>query len=223
MKIKLAIVFTMVLLASATSGYALPVDVVNYSFETNIQGVVLLDGQAATVDFQGWTESSGYAGAYNPGGSTGGLDQAPDGEIVAYMANDGSVTLQDLSSYSLREGATLTLQVDVGWWWGSDAPNFDIAIVSDGVWLASTSDISGLTPGTFGTVTLQYEVTDPGLNEENVAIVIAKDGGGLMFFDNVRLSNDGPTSVPEPTTLLLLGAGMFSISMARSVKKLLGR
>lgn len=232
MKTKIASFVVLSILALAANSQALSVDVINYSFEINNLGIVPGEGEVMSgIDFPGWVETSGYAGVYNPGelgfsssiNPETGLVDAPDGQLVAYMANSGSVTLQDIEGYTLRQGATLTLQLDVGWWSGLDVPNFEISLVSDGVLLASTSDTSDLAPGTFGNVTLQYDVTDPALEGQNLAIVIAYDGGGLMFFDNVRLTNDGPTPVPEPVTLLLLGAGMFSLGLARSAKKLIRR
>lgn len=231
MKNIVASILALSILAFATSGHALSVDVFNFSFETNNLGLVLGEGQIASgIDFPGWVESAGYAGVYNPGqlgffpsiNPETGLVDAPDGLLVAYMANNGSVTLQNLQGYSLKQGATLTLQLDIGWWYGLQAPSFQVGLVSGGNWLATTSDISGLAPGTFGNVTLQYEVTDPALVGQNLAIVIQNDGG-LFFFDNVRLTNDGPTAVPEPATLLLLGAGMVSLGFARRVKRLLRR
>jgi len=149
----------------------------------------------------------------------------PPGTIAGIVPNatNGSATWQDV---------TLTGD-SVSWWWGfvanDHAPYDDSAFV---LALNPTSGIVGAyaklaaivstdawhTVGSYGATGWNQLMFGPGTGDYRIAFgvvnTIALDATSYLFLDNGpgTLQN---TSVPEPTTMLLLGSGLIGLWGAR--------
>ncbi|MEW6107763.1 MAG: PEP-CTERM sorting domain-containing protein [Nitrospirota bacterium] len=201
---------------------ALPVPIENYSFEA----IVLGDG-SSSPGITGWTTSLGPtswgAGVYNPRVSNYGTGVTiPDGSNVAYINNNGAYISQIISDYFITADTLLTLSVDVGWRLDglSGEPLYGIQLLSNGTIL--NSGFSSLVQGSFVTASISYLVgADNSFIGQPLEIRFTKIGNSSVQFDNVRLENDHTSAaVPEPSTLLLLGAGLLGFGIfARKRKK----
>jgi hypothetical protein len=192
--------------ASATGA---PILVVNPGFELPASG----DNGFSNEEITGWVVDSGTfqlkAGVYNP---PAGEITPSEGQNVAYLGPFGqpASSISQVLSVLLAPSTTYTLQVDVGRRAGSPDAGFGLALLAGGTELASVTNSFVLPVGTMDTATLVFVSPDDlGGSGGLLAIRLFNAASfGQTNYDNVRLdASAGPLTVPEPTSLTLLGIG----------------
>ena len=220
--IKPLLLIFLVFLVAEINVFALPVPVINNSFE---DGIRLTDNNGMGVwgyDFNsGWDIVTGRAGTWMPSDDMFSYD-IPDGDSVAWL-NEGSSISQDLN-HTVNGGNTLTLDVAVGLRSNfAYSSAFSVEIWAEGSRLASTgAGVGSISSGEFINLSFSYviENNDPYLGRQ-LSIVFNNLGGGdrQLAFDNVHFDNGLTTTpVPEPATVLLLGAGLVGLAGFRRRK-----
>lgn len=199
----------------STTSIATSITIINPSFENPV-----LDDNGYKYGIEGWGYV-GLAGVWNP--STTFYDSIPDGSNVAFV-NSGYLyqTISDSDLPTLIMDHTYTLEVEVGMrdgyfakyseWPGYSAQLWDI---DSGTLLAEENGLTFTEDGTFVTSTLTYIATAE--TDGHVYQIRLYSGGdvGQVNFDNVRLNNNFTEAIPEPSTLLLIGAGLLGLALVR--------
>lgn len=212
-------------LCFAVSASAVPISIVNPSFEMQ----PLADGVANTGNAAGWTESpaGGSLGWYNPNQTSythadivdtnpsGGTLGDMDGKNAAYNISDGG-SLSQILTTSVLVGWDYTLTVAVGDRDAGPRPDFggyridlldgDSVIATTGNVLASPGN------GTFTDVSLFYtaQAGDAGLLEIRLTAIGLAGSTHATDFDNVRLD-----AIPEPGTAMLVLLGLSGLALRR--------
>jgi hypothetical protein len=150
-------------------------------------------GQAATF----WPDTAEF-----PGG-------APQGVNVAAVGNNvGGGMVSQILSATVQADTTYTLMVDVGQRLDFPLVSYTVALIANGVTLASDSSLRPA-PGTFLTDTILYNSgSNPAQLGQNLEIQLSGPIGGQADFDDVRLN---ATAVPEPASLWLMVSGAVSL------------
>lgn len=201
-------------LFAAHAVFALPITVLNPSFETfnalnnACAGADCAFNVAAVPDWQG-----GFVtGSFRPGTNTLYFDSLPDGIIVGY-ASDGA--LSQTVSETVQDGVTYTLLVDLGN--RKDLNPFG----SISLTIGGNAPIFGTGPaipeGGFATYTVSYTGIPADIGKSIQISLFA--GGTGAFYDNVRLSNSltAPEPIPEPSSIALtaMGCGLLAVVRKR--------
>jgi hypothetical protein len=204
-----------ILALGAVSGFANPISVSNFSFESlPIGGLPLHVGTCVScvysrgVAIPGWLSvGSGTNGEFRPGppGNTTYFNSLSDGTTSAYV-NIGTVLSQTVGE-TVNLGEVYTLLVDIGW-----RKDLQFAGTADLLINGVTHTATGVQPalGSFGT----FEITYTGLFADvgKPITIQLKSNGVQGNFDDVRLGGVplATAAVPEPGSLmLLLGGGLL--------------
>lgn len=206
------VVTTLGVLALPVAVYAAPITLTNASFES----VVLADG-ASVNSTPGWTRIG--TSTLNPTAAQL-VAEAYDGQNVALFTG-GELLTQTVGTI---EYGTYTLTAAIGNPLGFPLGGLGLSLRRGTTFLQQTSS-SLVTPadGMYSLLTVIYTVTSSNLNGdffgENLNILALSSGSGTqVVLDDVRLDlepMDGPTAVPEPASLGLLGLGALVLGLTR--------
>jgi len=209
MNVKAMMTTSLAILGVATNVFATPITVANASFETtNPLDIPCLGTGCAfnTAAIPGWFNTpGGNTGSWQPGNpaNTFYFDTIPDGNTVGYSS--GQLIYQDVSEV-VQLGVTYTLLVEVGnrkdfpqagivqlFIGGINQPGNTIVTATGGTaveggWTTFTATYTGIAADVGKFITI-------GLRANNL-------GGD---FDNMRLSSSTAATVPEPSSLWLIG------------------
>jgi hypothetical protein len=196
----------------ATTAFTSPVTLVNASFELSdgkfgLAGDIFGNWQYG--DIQGWSHSSTdeeFGGIWSP--KLGYTDVIPDGNSIGWLM-DGYI--EQLIGEQVEAGDTYELSIDIGNRSDHAFPNYSVAIMAGESVLASSGSVVP-DEGEFETLSLKYIVPfdDPNIGND-LGIRISFLGEGVQLnFDNLNFSNDdsNTSSVPEPSSVFLLGLGV---------------
>ena len=212
--------------AAANHAEASSIVITNAGFETPAIG----NNTFQLGSFAGWlvtpslVSTTADGGVFDPGAQYPGA--IPEGENVAF-SSDGlafgwsSGILSQVLTATLASSTMYTLQVDVGDRLDTILTGYLIELLAGSTVLAS--DNSSLAPVSgFLTSTIQFQSgASPAELGQTLQIRLRLIGSQVgqvaqVNFDNVRLDATlVDASVPEPTTLLLLGSGLAAAGLRR--------
>ena len=205
---------------AASTAFAGPIAVGNASFETLPAGGLPLTGCGAGCSYDegtaipGWSSTGFFTGQFQPGPSSGNFayfNSVPNGLTVAYT-NGG--TISQTVGPTVALGVVYTLQVEQGVRNDIGDPGVIDLLINGTPWFATGV---AATPGNWSTYTATYIGL---LADVGQAITIElTSAAGQGDWDNVRLSDNIATGVPEPLTLALFGAGLAGMAGMRRRKK----
>ena len=210
----------LVCLALAVAGFtSLPlyadstIPVQNASFETTNPLTIPCGGTCAYNfgPIPGWT-TVGDAGSWQPSSSYFNLP-LPDGNIVAYT-NGGTIS-QTLTGISVLANTSYSLSVFIGNRLDGFTNTYSIALDAGSTVLCSFSGSSAtIAAGTFADQTCSFN-SGSVVPSGDLSIVLT-GGGPQADFDKVSLTS----SVPEPSSLLLIGSGsLFMVLLLAYFKR----
>ena len=166
----------------------------------------------------GWSAIAG--GSWRPGTY---FSSIPDGSLIGFVNATRSLT-QDLTGQSVQANSQYTFSFYVGE--RSDGSSGAYTISLDTILGGVTSTLctvpgnaNTIKPGTFQLESCNYTSGGSGFPGGDLYLVFTANSGQLDV-DNVSLTVQG---VPEPSSVLLLGVGMFflvAMMMARQKKEL---
>ncbi len=135
---------------------------------------------------------------------------APEGRNVAGAGDAGEAgSISQVLAATLESNTVYTLQVDVGQRLDFPFASYTVALIANGVTLASDSSLSP-SPGTFLTDTIQYNSgSNPAQLGQSLEIVLSATAGGQALFDDVRIN--AFSLVPDPSSLALCGVGFLAL------------
>jgi hypothetical protein len=207
LKLRSLVLSILVLTCFTAPVFANSIPIQNFSFET-ANPLTTTCGTGCAFNngpIPGWTTSGGQQGSWQPNSTY--FTSVPDGSLIAY-SNGGSIS-QTLSA-SLTANTLYTLTVAVGNRLDAVVNNlattYIIQLFAGSTLLNSITGSNTTIPlGTFMDVSFNY-LAGVTLPPGNLSIVLSSVGP-QSDFDNVRLTAT-PTSVPEPSSLALLAAGL---------------
>jgi|ERR1035438_3673780 hypothetical protein len=200
---------------AAVPGFASPITVSNFSFESAVSGLVACgtNCNSGNVVIPGWTSSpTGQSGIFQvTGAGTYWNDvgvQLADGPQSAYVftaASTGPVTLSQVVG-TATAGWTYNLSVDIGQRLDLSGYMGTADLLINGAMHAITCPAA--LSGGFVTCTGSYTAL---ASDNGQAITIQLNATQRQGnFDNVQLS-----AVPEPASFLLIGSALFALSSLR--------
>jgi hypothetical protein len=208
LRLKSLVLSVLVLTCFTAPVFANSIPIQNFSFETtNPLNISCGTGCAYNYgSIPGWTTSGSQQGTWQPS-SAYFTSPVPDGTLVAF-SNGGTIS-QTLSA-SLAANTLYTLTVAVGNRLDAVVNNlattYIIQLFAGNTLLNSITGSNTTIPlGTFMDVSFNY-LAGVTLPPGNLSIVL-NSVGSQSDFDNVRLTAT-PTSVPEPSSLALMAAGL---------------
>ena len=173
---------------------------------------LVTNGSFETADFTGWTEGGNFEFSQVVSGPFYTYSGAEDGEFYATfgpVGADGSISQTIADS----AGTHYTLSF---WLAGAGDDPSDFSAMWNGTTLVSLTD-----PNT-GSVWQQYSFNVTGTGSDTITFNF-RDDPAYIALDNVSLSASTTTTgtVPEPSSLLLLGSGVLGVGAM--IRRKLGR
>jgi len=167
------------------------------------------NGSFETGDFTGWTTGGNFEATGVTTGPFYAYSGAEDGSYYVYLGPVGSdATLSQ--TFTTTAGA----QYNISFWFASVGDNpSDFSALWDGTPLLSLTN-----PNT-GSNWTQYTFTATGTGTDTLTFSF-RDDPAFMALDNVSVTQ-APSSVPEPSSFLLLGTGV--LGLGGFVRRKLGR
>jgi hypothetical protein len=223
---KLALAFALSMTSLSGTAWADNVPVVNPSFETNpgplSSSCVTTGGPGCAYNggpIYGWSTQPGVAGIWQPGTY---FSSIPDGSLIGYTSAVTSLS-QTLTGNSVLANSIYTLSVFVGDRTDGLSGNYTLSLdtILGGVTTtlcSYTGNASSIGSGMFHVEGCNY-VSGSSFPGGTLFLNFAANTGQLDV-DNVSLTVQSATSVPEPSSILLLGIGtLFLLSTLRVRKK----
>jgi len=171
---------------------------------------LLTNGSFETADFTGWSTGGNFEATGVTSGAFYDYTGAQDGIYYAYLGpvgSDGTLsqTVTDVA------GAQYT----ISFWFASVGDNpSDFSAYWDKTTLLSLTN-----PNT-GSAWTEYTYTVTGTGSDNLTFAF-RDDPAFMALDNVSVTENSGQSVPEPSSLLMLGTGVLGLGGV--VRRKLGR
>jgi hypothetical protein len=221
-KLRVSMIFVLLLVILLFSGVSLAdsIAIQNSSFEIS-NPLTEPCGAGCAYNYgqiPDWTVTGGQSGSAMLGNYFS--SPLPDGDIVAF-SNGGTIS-QTLTGTSLLANSTYVLSVFVGDRPDNMVTDYSLSLYAGSTLLGTFADSNGaITPGTFEQEFLTY-TTGSSVAAGDLTIELTSVGA-QSDFDDVQLTVnraensvgdlavDTPVAAPEPSTLLMLGSGIFGL------------
>jgi hypothetical protein len=171
---------------------------------------LITNGSFETSDFTGWTTGGNFEDTEVVSGAFYDYTGAEDGNFYAVLGPVGSD-----GTLSQTFSDTAGQQYNISFWIASVGDNpSDFSVTWDGTTLVSLSN-----PNTGANWSeLTFSATGTGSDTLTFSF---RDDPAYIGLDNISVTAQSGTSVPEPSSILLMGSGV--LAMAGVIRRKLGR